>query len=493
MKLLKTLIILLLLSNSLSGIAQINESGNLQTKIGQLIDDMPSSSGDDYAPPNATQLTKWDSCLNHLLKRKFVTATMLANELEYDLIQFTDNGNSQVYYILQTQNNASNYWGTYVFNPKACQSNLIIQAPHPRNDTNTGDQGIYIFKQNAYLFYMVAGTHRCNSGVYSSCSGTTSTCGSSEQFRESDMAHIDNSIFHKTTNILLDKVKDPYFIQLHGFSKRESDPYLILSNGVTQSPTIDYLSQLGNALVNIDPTLTFEVAHINPSIRLKGTTNTQGRLINGSNAPCGSAANGNSGRFLHIEQERTKLRLNETGWQKMASALDTVFRNLQLGTGTLYLTHWGSKDTLVSANEIALGDSLNLESGKIISLEDGFHAKNGSLFVAQVGGCVNYAPLQEIKIKKRKVESQKFDNLRVFPNPFKETTQIHYVLKKHQKVSLSIYNVSGHLIKHYFTEEPQYAGWHRYSFTSTDLEPDIYFVVLKTEKEISRKKLLFLR
>lgn len=116
-------------------------------------------------------------------------------------------------------------------------ANLILQAPHPRNDSNTGDQGIYILKEIGALIFMVAGTHRCNSDNYSACSGTTSICDNgSEDFRVSDMAHIDNFIFHKTTKLLLVKTANPYFIQLHGFSKRATDPYLILSNSTTLTP-----------------------------------------------------------------------------------------------------------------------------------------------------------------------------------------------------------------------------------------------------------------
>lgn len=475
--------------------AQTTQSGNLVNHIGEIIDNLPSDSGDDYAPPSNTQLTNWESCLLNLLKKDYSASELIASQLAYDLIQFTDTDNGKTYYILQAQTLSSNYWGTYVFNPAACQSNLIIQAPHPRNDTNTGDQGIYILKEIGAFFFMVAGTHRCNSGNYSSCSGTTSTCdNSSESYRESDMAHIDNSIFHKTTEILFNKVADPYFIQLHGFSKNTSDPYLILSNGTTQTPPIDYLSKMGNALVSIDPTLTFEVAHINTSIRLKGTTNTQGRLINGSGNPCMSSSPANSGRFLHIEQERTKLRANATGWQKMADALAITFRNLNLGSSILNLNDHAALDTLSAAVTIENGSMANFNSGKLIQLNDGFHSQTGSSLIAKINGCTTISPLQIPYTELEKDgKNRALEVMKVAPNPFRESVTINYTLTESQPISLTIYDLNGRMIQPLITNKLQNRGYHEFSFFKNELTAGIYLLELKTNRQIFTQKIMLMQ
>ncbi len=445
----------LLLCFSLS--AQSNESGDLVTTIGTLIDDMPGSSGDDYIAPSNTQLGIWETCLLNLIQRKYADAEVIANQLDYELIRFTDNDNNLPYYILKSQTTSDNLWGTYVFNPRACQANLVVQAPHPRNDSNTGDQGIYILKEIGALFYMVAGTHRCNSDSYSECAGTTSTCdNASESYRESDMAHIDHSIFHKTTEILWSQLADPYFIQLHGFSKKTTDPYLILSNGTTTVPPIDYLSLLGTALVDIDPILTYKVAHITPSIRLKGTTNMQGRLINGSANPCATAASRNSGRFLHIEQERSRLRANATGWQKLADALKVVFRNLDLTTNTLHLNH-------------------------------------SNLFVAQIDGCPPVQALQAIYPLVLQLPSTKTQSLDMAPNPFLEKTTISYQLDSPQKVRLEVFNAAGQLVEKLVSDMPQAADFYDYSFSTSDDFGVFYFVVLTTKEGVLVEKVISIR
>jgi len=484
MSYLKTIFTLCLFFAGQNLFAQITASGDLVQKIGQIIDNIPGDSGDDYAPPTNLQLANWESCLLHLLQKNYTECEAIANQLDYDLIRFTDNENSQIYYILQSQNLGSNYWGTYVFNPAACQANLILQAPHPINDSNTGDQGIYILREIGALFFMVAGTHRCNSDNYSTCSGTTSTCDNgSESFRISDMAHIDNSIFHHTTASLLDKVIDPFFIQLHGFSKGTDDPALILSNSTTLAPPVDYLSTLGNAIVAIDTSLTFEVAHLNPAIRLKGTTNTQGRLINESTNPCTIAAPMNTGHFLHIEQERPRLRADVIGWQKLATALKMTFRNLNLGTNILTIKDYGAIDTLSAATLIANGTNSNFKAGKVIALQKGFHAESGSTFLAKIDACLASVPLQQ-KIRFKTQARSTSTSLKIAPNPFVHSVTIDLDLPKSQQISISLYNATGILLKEIVLNEQLIKGNHQYILTKNNFPTSgIYF--LKIESAIA--------
>jgi len=492
MKILNLLLTFILFAQVLS--AQTTESGDLVASIGTLIDNMPGDTGDDYVAPTNAQLTTWESCLLKLIQKKYGDAELIANQLAYDLVQFTDNSNNQPYYILRSQTSSDNLWGTYIFNPRACQSNLVIQAPHPRNDSNTGDQGIYILKDIGALFYMVAGTHRCNSDSFSSCSGTTKTCDNgSEPYRESDMAHIDQSIFHKTTELLLDKLADPYFVRLHGFTKGTDDPYLILSNGTTAIPTIDYLTPLGDALVDIDPTLDYKVAHITPSIRLKGTTNTQGRLINGSVSPCGTAASVNSGRFLHIEQEKSKLRADATGWQKMADALKVVFRNLDLASTTLHLENYTAYDTINAQNTIPTGTTAHFTSNQLIHLDDGFHAEQGSLFIAKIDGCPPSLPLQANFSLEAELPNTSHQTMQIAPNPFLGQTTISYQLDRPQRVTLAVYNTTGQLVERLLSDVPQAADVFNYTFRLKTGLDGIFFVSLRTGDGVLVEKVMVLR
>ncbi len=304
------------------------EIGNIEIYLGDIIDNAPGSTGDNYMEPSTTQLNLWNSTVAFILVDDLVNARSNASGLNYQITEFTDTSisPSQIFYVLEEKSPQSNYWGTYVFSKTPTRDNLVIQAPHSKFDTNTGKQAVYCFKNTMARALFINGTHRCNSANYSSCSGTTSVCGSNDSYRISDMAHTTTSIFQKTTENIFNAISNSVFIQLHGFGKQSTDPYVIISNGTRETPTSDYATLIKDALFIEDNSLTFELAHINTSwTRLIGFTNTQGRLINNSSDFCTTSATITSGRFIHIEQEKSKLRDDENDWMKMSNALSNVF------------------------------------------------------------------------------------------------------------------------------------------------------------------------
>ena len=331
----KTIYALLFTLLPFLGLTQSMESGDIVLKINGIISSLPGEETDVYMPPGAGDRTDWEAMLVNLFAGNYATAAMEATALDYDLIEFSDNTNATTYYVLERASGSTNYWGTYVYNPTACREEVIIQSPHPRKDFNTGKQGIYVFKTIDAGFYMLSGTNRCNSLSTSSCDGMTSVCNDmdvSEDYRISDLAHVTDAIWQTTTTYIHDNIVGTYFVQLHGFGKQVSDPYLILSNGTRDTPMPDYLSDLATQLAAVDGCLTSKIAHIDLAWdRLIGFTNTQGRYINSSTDPCDDNATMTNGRFLHVEQEKTKLRNDSTGWHKMAIALSKVFSEMECG------------------------------------------------------------------------------------------------------------------------------------------------------------------
>lgn len=330
MKALKlSMLVSILFAWNCSSIAQvIQETGYIYSRVAANISSMPLDSGNHYNEPDVWQLDTWESTLAHLLVGNYSAASDSANEIGYNLINFTDTFSIPftTYYILE--NASTNYWGTYVYNPNYCRS-LVIQSPHAKRDANTGHQGIHVFRKTQSMFYQVNGTHRCNSSVYSTCTGSTSGCttnGTSEPYGISDLAHNVQSLFQKTTEVLFNSFNDTYFIQLHGFFRLPTDPYVILSNGTQDTPTVDYLPLFASNLYNTDSVLTFKIAHIDTAwTRLRGFWNTQGRLINEVFDPCEEDAFTTTGRFFHVEQEYNRLRENVGAWNKVYWALSFTF------------------------------------------------------------------------------------------------------------------------------------------------------------------------
>jgi hypothetical protein len=363
-------------------------TGNIENYLGNIIDNSPGSTGDNYVEPSVSQLTVWNLIIDSILTEGIANARTNANSLNYQITEFTDTSISpnQLFYVLEEKSLQSNYWGTYVFSKTPTRNNLIIQSPHSKYDTNTGKQAVYCFKTTGAKAIFINGLHRCNSDTFSSCSGTTSVCGASTSYRISDMAHTTTSIFQKTTEILFSNISNSVFIQLHGFGKQSSDPYVIMSNGTRETPITDYATLIKDALLIEDTSLTFELAHINTSwTRLIGFTNTQGRLINNSANYCSTSSTTTSGRFIHIEQEKSKLRDNEEGWVKMSTALSNVFsstlsvENFNLNNRISIVPNPTSGNVYVTGENIREIVVYNSLGQRIISLEN--KMQNRTIFI----------------------------------------------------------------------------------------------------------------
>ncbi len=326
------ILLILLFSTNLFTRAQIvNTSGSLFDEITTVIANMPGDSGNEYTHPTPAQLNSWGSVLSNLFNQNYTKASDTANAIGYNLEQFIDTTaiENRTYYVLKTA--SANYWGTYIYYPSYSRQ-LVIQSPHPKKDVNTGKEGVFVFMETEALFFALSGTSRCNNTSYSSCDGTTTVCsGSSENYRISDLSHNVSTIFQTTTGVIFNRFKESHFIQLHGFTKLASDPYIILSNGTQITPSPDYISIFKTKLENEDSELTFKLAHIDLSwTRLRGFYNTQGRLINASSNYCNANATGTHGRFIHMEQEKTRLRNDSTDWVKVANALNNTFLKTSL-------------------------------------------------------------------------------------------------------------------------------------------------------------------
>ncbi len=410
-----------------SGQAQIVRSGNLTAHIDSLILAMPTSSGaGHYQAPSAVQQSTWKTMVEAIIAGDPGTAVPLADGLGYQILDYTDTTDVpfRAHLVLEKQGTSANHWGTYLFSRLPRRPRLIIQSPHPRYDSNTGAQGFFVYRSAGARAFFMSGTHRCNSAVFSTCSGTTSACSSGDEpYRISDQAHVVDGMFQVSTSAFLGTVDSCVFIQPHGFSKLSTDPDIIMSNGTQKSPPAgrDYLSTLRDNLLSVDPTLTFKIAHLDITwTRLIATTNTQGRLINGSSQPCTTPASAASGHFLHLEQKLSGLRDTKVNWNKLAQAVILTF--------------------------------------------------------------------PEAPTAVRQGTPAEFALLHNFPNPFNGTTTIVYTLPGQgpgsgetlpPEVTLTVYDVLGRIITT-FSNIPGSPGTHTVTFDAAHLSSGVYYAVLRT-------------
>ena len=200
---------------------------------------------------------------------------------------------------------------------------IIIETPHSFFDLGTLEEGLLVFQRTQARALLASGTHRCAADTISECSGETQVCTlfSSEPFRLSDMAHTDTSFFHAAHIALADGLPQTVIIQLHMFLEAGAS----VSNGKTSDITNDDPSArltetLTTALPDQKITSCNDYGAGNTEQRICGTSNTQGRYLNGSSDACGEGAPSASGRFIHLEQNITVIEQANMVAQAIMSA-----------------------------------------------------------------------------------------------------------------------------------------------------------------------------
>jgi hypothetical protein len=195
----------------------------------------------------------------------------------------------------------------------------IFEAPHTFYDIGTHTQALDLFLSLNARAVIISGTHRCASHENSRCDGQAQVCSGDElPFKASDMAHSVNSIFQIMHEYLAMRYDDAWIFSMHGMS----DDGVSVSDGTVHPlHKSEAAVRVSQAIAEIFPDehITscneWEGAHVDR--RLCGTSNVQGRFVNGSAHPCTEEAPDSSGRFIHLEQSR----LVRSQTFKMASAI----------------------------------------------------------------------------------------------------------------------------------------------------------------------------
>ncbi len=497
---LTTLMVAVLLCTNIS--AQVNKSDNLITYFDNLISAIPDTTPRGlYVEPTAEQMNIWERALNAMFAGNYGNAHSIADSIDYKVVSFMDtvpNPDKQ-YYFLEKKASGSNYWGTVVLNPNPLRQKLFIQSPHPKYDFNTGKQGIHVFKQAGARGFYISGTHRCNSLTASECAGTTTVCSDvDEAFRKSDQPHNLVSALQRSTEVFDEQISGLIVIQLHGFTKGTGDPFVIMSNGTRNTPSSDWITELMNNLEVQDTSLTYELMHVNTSwTKLAGLTNVQGRYLNNSGSPCSSSASTASGRFLHLEQEKTKLRDNITGWDKMANAIIATFGEDPLPVELNYFRireekgdvklFWGTATEVNSyaffierrkpQNEWvqigsveAAGQSNSYKYYSFTDVKPQPSSYEYRLKMVDNDGTYEYSSVNgiEILLPNGFVVSQNY------PNPFNSDTVFEVVLPMDCELDIELYNVAGEHIETIYSGVKE-KGVRKINFSSNALNSGVYF------------------
>jgi len=262
--------------------------------------DPPSSGSGEYTLPSEEVLDSIQASIQALAGAEAAESVLQAAQAGYDLCR--GEGTDSAVALWRPEESGT---GRAVFAWRTAGARgLILEAPHPNYDMQTLVESSGLFDALQARALIGSGTHRCGSDVVSGCSGTTGACGDSAPYTISDPAHSTETVFHAAHEALSELHATDIVISVHGMA----GDGVSLSNGTTDDVDSDSLvAQLATALAEAYPsdevTSCNDFDGANNENRLCGTTNVQGRHLNGSLEPCGTAASAASGRFIHMEQE----------------------------------------------------------------------------------------------------------------------------------------------------------------------------------------------
>lgn len=257
----------------------------------------PQEGGDLYVPPVESDQAALTASLAAWFARNTDQAMNAAATAGYDLCR-----NAQ--WVLWSPSSVGQGKALWALNWDRRARGLIVETPHPEHDLDTLAQGVALAQGLATRALITSGTHRCANTQASQCSGQTAVCtGSLAPYPESDMAHTLTSRFHSAHVAVSERFSNDLVVSLHGFA----DNGVSLSNGTSDAiDASDPVARLAMALEQRLPNEAITTCNAydggNHALRLCGTTNVQGRHLNGSANACTVSADQASQRFIHMEQ-----------------------------------------------------------------------------------------------------------------------------------------------------------------------------------------------
>ena len=270
------------------------ESGDFVSHVESLRDLTFISGSNDYVAPTIAQRDNFALAAATLLSGDIATAETQAAVVNYDVVQYTDNVSTDVYYGLRERINASTRgWGSYFVNLNAAHE-VLVEAPHPRFDTRSWEVVARAFRDSDARGFMMAGAHRNANGL-----GTA------------DVAHLSESIFQEVHKAWVGGSAERTTYSIHGFDDANhsfpagTDAVLSSGDGLVstfvsalddQLDAAGFLSYAYNTLDVNDP------ANVDVNEAVVGTTFTS---LGGTTNVQGVYSRSLGGDFVHVELEQS--------------------------------------------------------------------------------------------------------------------------------------------------------------------------------------------
>ncbi|MDB4979568.1 MAG: hypothetical protein JWM82_320 [Myxococcales bacterium] len=273
--------------------------GDVETLVRDLY--IPGADSNAFAAPTSAELASFDGALDLIDRRAFDEAASRASALGYDLWHLADPRAPALVALVERSAHARGR-GTFVLDTGAT-STRVVEVPHPLADAATLEEGAALFVGLRAGALLVGGTHRCADLASTSCLGSEATNACAGRLRISDAAHFTESFFQRAHAALFRLWPDSVAVSLHAHADVAGQPDVIVSAGTRDAlEATAPVNQLRDGLRASGLSVASCNATADPTPRLCGESNVQGRSSNGSSDACLRDAASAGGRFLHVEQ-----------------------------------------------------------------------------------------------------------------------------------------------------------------------------------------------
>lgn len=283
------------------------DGGSISQAVACVVDAMPRRGSEGYTAPTSVERLAFGDLAADMLAQPCPEVSLPAQlETSYTVTTFSDGTTGRAYCVAAEtadgdgDGRVDRGWGTFIVD-QAPQLEVHVQIPHPLYDTNTWLQGAELLELTGAASLLVAGTHRY---------ANSAPAPSQQDHVISDVAHNEESPFQAATEALLDDAAQRStplrVVQFHAMGASTCDEVEVyMTHGLSEAPAEEALVRgLRAELVADNPGWLATVPGEAPACWLHGSTNVQGRLLNGVPADqVGNTwADKATERFLHIEQ-----------------------------------------------------------------------------------------------------------------------------------------------------------------------------------------------
>jgi hypothetical protein len=233
----------------------------------------------------------------------------LAGRLVYQVVALQE---PEAWFVIASDATSTGRDPTIVVNLRP-RRDLILEAPHMPFERGTAQQAAILLRRLGGRVAIISGAHRCASRSFTACDGRTEVCGTLQAYRDSDVSHNVNTLFHAAHIAFAERWPNSVVVSLHGM-REDTDGVrtsVIVSNGVRAADTTRrtaatrFRLALGRSIrpagTVVSCNLTADAAY--GFRKLCGYTNVQGRHVNGAADACRESVDQGTGRFIHIEQD----------------------------------------------------------------------------------------------------------------------------------------------------------------------------------------------